>query len=76
MQNRPEHSIGVAVVIFLVVLFGEIGQHVRLMTVLNLRTIIRCGCDPAAPPKPNPGMPPQNRADCNASHPLGFRRHG
>jgi hypothetical protein len=64
MQNRPEHSVGVPVVIFLVVLFGEVGQHVRLMTMLNRADRhIRCGSDQTAPAEPNPRVSPQNRAD-------------
>ncbi len=35
MQNRPEHSIGESIVIFLVVLFGQIGQDIRLIAALN-----------------------------------------
>jgi hypothetical protein len=35
VKNRPEHSVGVPIVIFPVVLFDQISQHIRLMTALD-----------------------------------------
>ena len=64
MQDGPEHLVGVAVVVFLIVFFGQIGQHIGLLTALigpNLH--VRPRGDPTAPAEPNPGMPLENRTD-------------
>ena len=64
MQNRPEHPVGISIVIFLEIFLGEVGHHIGLMTVLNgAGGHVRCGGDPPAPAKPDTGMTPQDRVD-------------
>ncbi len=61
MQDRPEHAVGVSVVIFLKVRFGEIGHHVLLTTALD-RSHLGRGGDLAAPSEPDAVMSPQHGA--------------
>lgn len=72
MQDRPEHAVGISIVVFLKIFLGEVGQHIRLMAVLDgADAHVRCGGDPPAPAKPDTGMPLQDRADrdCEAARP-------
>jgi hypothetical protein len=64
MQNGPEHPVGISIVIFLKVFLAQVGEHIRLVTVRNgLDAGIRSGGNPAAPAKPDSGMPSQDRAN-------------
>ena len=54
MQHRPQHAVGEAVVIFLVVLLGEIGHHERALLALDrARPDLARGHDLAAPAEPD-----------------------
>jgi hypothetical protein len=62
MENRPQHSVGVSIVIFLIVLFNQIDQHIRLMAALDRPDGDARFCSHlAAPSEPDSGMSTQDR---------------
>jgi hypothetical protein len=67
VQDWPKHLIGIAIVIFVIVLFPKVDQYVGLLTVLNgLHVHVGGDSDLTAPSKPNSGVASQNRSDCNS----------
>jgi len=62
MQNRPQHTVGEAVVIFLVVVVGQVGDGIFDVLVLDgMRFQLACCRDPAAPAKPDAAVPLKRR---------------
>jgi len=62
MEDRPEYFIGVSVVVFLVIVFDQIGEHVCLMSALDPLQGWSVG-NLATPTKPDAWMSPQDRTD-------------
>src|SRR5262249_52839046 len=57
MEDRPKHTVGEAVVIFLEILLRKIGQHIREARPFDqLRAYAIAGNDRAAPAEPNATM--------------------
>jgi hypothetical protein len=56
VQDWPEHSIGVSVVVFLVVVFDKVGEYVCLMPALDRLERWSRG-SLTTPTKPDTGMP-------------------
>ena len=74
MQDRPQHPVGEAVVVFLVVVLGQIGDHVGDVLVADrVRLDIRARHGLAAPAEPDAAVALQSRAqsDFEAAGALG-----
>ena len=66
MQNRPQHPVGEAVVVFLIVLLGEVGDHIGdVLVVHRVHLDIRARHSLAAPAEPHAPVALQGRPQCN-----------